>query len=142
VLCDEHGIGGDGEYCGNNDAQLDRINVFFHEASGGMYILRAVFFNLKPGVIDAVRASPLSELFRPGNLVTHARTVLPAALASVPFGLVLVRVFLTIFVVNSEPHTGERPSVRLCVGPELARCDHKYGSDSHPSHSRGRLRGG
>jgi tubulin beta len=32
-LCDEHGIGGDGEYCGDNDAQLDRINVFYHEAS-------------------------------------------------------------------------------------------------------------
>jgi hypothetical protein len=25
------------------------------------------------------------------------------------------------FEVNSEPHTGARPSVRLCVGPELAR---------------------
>ena len=29
------------------------------------------------------------------------------------------------FEVNSEPHTGERSSVRLCVGPELARCVHK-----------------
>jgi hypothetical protein len=29
------------------------------------------------------------------------------------------------FEVNSEPHTGTRPSVRLCVGPELARCVHK-----------------
>jgi|AntAceMinimDraft_5_1070358.scaffolds.fasta_scaffold60985_2 hypothetical protein len=28
------------------------------------------------------------------------------------------------FVINSEPHTGARPSVRLCVGPELARCVH------------------
>jgi hypothetical protein len=28
------------------------------------------------------------------------------------------------FLVNSEPHTGARPSVRLCVGPELARCVH------------------
>jgi hypothetical protein len=26
------------------------------------------------------------------------------------------------FVVNSEPHTGTRPSVRLCVLPELSRC--------------------
>jgi hypothetical protein len=26
------------------------------------------------------------------------------------------------FEVNSEPHTGARPSVRLCVGPELSRC--------------------
>ena len=28
------------------------------------------------------------------------------------------------FEVDSEPHTGARPSVRLCVGPELARCVH------------------
>jgi hypothetical protein len=26
------------------------------------------------------------------------------------------------FEVNSEPHTGARLSVRLCVGPEFARC--------------------
>jgi tubulin beta len=64
-----HGIGGDGEYCGDNDAQLGRINVFYHEASGGKYVPRAVFF--EPGMIDAVRASPLGELFRPGNLVNR-----------------------------------------------------------------------
>jgi hypothetical protein len=29
-----------------------------------------------------------------------------------------------LFEVNSEPHTGARPSVRLCVGPKHARCDH------------------
>ena len=29
------------------------------------------------------------------------------------------------FEVNSEPHTGASPSVRLCVGPELARCIHQ-----------------
>jgi hypothetical protein len=28
------------------------------------------------------------------------------------------------FEVNSEAHTGASPSVRLCVGPELARCVH------------------
>jgi hypothetical protein len=28
------------------------------------------------------------------------------------------------FDVNSEPHTGARPSVCLCVGPELSRCVH------------------
>jgi tubulin beta len=33
VLRDEHGIGGSGEHCGNNDAQLDRTNVFYPEAS-------------------------------------------------------------------------------------------------------------
>jgi tubulin beta len=73
VFCDEHGIGGGGEHRGDNDAQLGRISVFYHEASGGTYVPRAVFFDLEPGVIGAVRASPLRELFRPGNLVNHAR---------------------------------------------------------------------
>ena len=72
MLCDENGIGGDGEYSGDNDAQLD-LNVFYHWASGGMYVPRADLFNLKPGVIDAVRASPLGMLFRPENLVNHTR---------------------------------------------------------------------
>mmetsp|Transcript_6033 Transcript_6033/g.9022 ORF Transcript_6033/g.9022 Transcript_6033/m.9022 type:complete len:443 (-) Transcript_6033:231-1559(-) len=71
VVCDEHGIGGDGEYCGDNDAQLDRINVFYHEATGGKYVPRAVLFDLEPGVIDAVRASPLGELFRPDNMINQ-----------------------------------------------------------------------
>jgi hypothetical protein len=30
------------------------------------------------------------------------------------------------FEVNSEPHTGARPSVRLSVGPKLARCVHNH----------------
>jgi tubulin beta len=29
VMCDEHGIGGDGEYYGDNDAQLGRINAIY-----------------------------------------------------------------------------------------------------------------
>jgi hypothetical protein len=53
VLCDENGIGGDGEYCGDNYAQLDRITVLYHEVSGGICVLRAVFFDLEPSVIDA-----------------------------------------------------------------------------------------
>jgi tubulin beta len=59
ILCDEHGICGDGEYFGGNDAQLDRINVLYHEAPGGMYVPRAEFIDFEPGVIDAARASPL-----------------------------------------------------------------------------------
>jgi hypothetical protein len=35
VVCDQHGIGGSGEYSGGNDAQLGRISVFYHGASGG-----------------------------------------------------------------------------------------------------------
>jgi tubulin beta len=75
VVCDEHGVGGgDSEYCGDNDAQLGRIsNVLCHEASGsasgGKYAPRAVLFDLEPGVVDAVRALPLGEIFRQGNVV-------------------------------------------------------------------------
>jgi hypothetical protein len=50
---DEHGIGGRGEYSGDNDAQFDRINVLYHEASGGKYVPRAVLFDLEPTVIGA-----------------------------------------------------------------------------------------
>jgi hypothetical protein len=35
VVCDDHGIGGSGEYCSDNDAHLDRISVFYHEAPDG-----------------------------------------------------------------------------------------------------------
>jgi tubulin beta len=65
VVRGEHGIGGDGEYCGDNDAQTGRINLFYHEASGGKYVPRAVLLDLDPGIIGAVRASQLDELFRP-----------------------------------------------------------------------------
>jgi hypothetical protein len=53
------------------DAQLGRINVFYHEASGGKYVPGAVLFDLEPGVIDAVHALPLGKLFRPGNPVNQ-----------------------------------------------------------------------
>jgi tubulin beta len=73
VLCDEHGLGGDCENCGDNDAQLGRMNVFYHEAPEGENTPRAVFFDLEPGVIDGVHASPLGELYRPVDLVNNKR---------------------------------------------------------------------
>jgi hypothetical protein len=36
----------------HNDAQLGRINSFYHEASGCKYVPRAVLFDLEPGVIS------------------------------------------------------------------------------------------
>jgi hypothetical protein len=47
VLCAEHGIGGDGEYCGDNDAQLGRINVLYREASGDKHVPRTVLFDFE-----------------------------------------------------------------------------------------------
>jgi tubulin beta len=71
VVCDKHGIGGGGEYFGDNDAHLGRINVFYHEALGGKYGPSALFFDLEPGVIGAVRPLPLGDFFRLVSLVNQ-----------------------------------------------------------------------
>jgi tubulin beta len=57
VVCDEHGIGGSGEYCGANDAHLDRTNVLNHGGLGGNNVPCAVLFDLEPGVIGAATLS-------------------------------------------------------------------------------------
>ena len=57
VVCGENGIGGSGECIGDNNAHLDRINVFYHEALGGKHVPCAVLFDLGPGVIGAVTLS-------------------------------------------------------------------------------------
>jgi hypothetical protein len=35
VVCDEHGVDPTGSYHGDSDLQLERINVYFNEATGG-----------------------------------------------------------------------------------------------------------
>jgi tubulin beta len=57
VVCNENGIGSSGEYCGENDAHLGRINVFYHESLGGKYVPRAVLFDLEPGVFGTLTLS-------------------------------------------------------------------------------------
>jgi tubulin beta len=73
VVCDDNGIGGGGEYCGDNAAQLDRISVLYREASGGKYFPRALLLDLEHGVTDTATdsKSPLGENFRLVNLVNQ-----------------------------------------------------------------------
>jgi hypothetical protein len=87
---------------------LDRINVFYHKALGGKYVPRAVLLVLELGVIGSVKTGP--------NTI---KQVLRKNASDPPCSVVA-------FVVNSEPCTGPRTSVRLCVEPELARCVHKH----------------
>ena len=35
VICDEHGIDATGMYAGDSDLQLERVNVYYNEATGG-----------------------------------------------------------------------------------------------------------
>eukprot|EP00871_Galdieria_phlegrea_P000564 jgi/Galph1/1508/GphlegSOOS_G189.1 len=69
VISGEHGISPDGLYEGDSASQLDRINVYYNEATGGRYVPRAVLIDLEPGTMDAVKAGPYGKLFRPDNFV-------------------------------------------------------------------------
>jgi len=69
VMSQEHGINGKGFYEGDNDLQLQRINVYFHEGQSGRYVPRAVLTDLEPGTMDAIRAGPFGGVFRPDNYV-------------------------------------------------------------------------
>lgn len=37
VISDEHGVDPTGTYKGDSDLQLERINVYYNEATGGRY---------------------------------------------------------------------------------------------------------
>merc|ERR1712223_1673913 len=69
IISDEHGIDPSGSYAGTSDLQLERINVYYNEASGGKYVPRAVLVDLEPGTMDSVRSGPYGQIFRPDNFV-------------------------------------------------------------------------
>jgi len=69
VICDEHSIAPTGQYTGQSDLQLERIRVYYNEATGGRYVPRAVLVDLEPGTMDSVRAGPYGGIFRPDNFV-------------------------------------------------------------------------
>lgn len=56
-------------YHGDNDLQLERIEVYYTEANGAKYVPRAILIDLEPGTMDSVRMSPYGQLFRPDNYV-------------------------------------------------------------------------
>ncbi|KAG8533321.1 uncharacterized protein KY384_002104 [Bacidia gigantensis] len=69
TISGEHGLDGNGVYHGTSDLQLERMNVYFNEASQNKYVPRSVLVDLEPGTMDAVRAGPFGQLFRPDNFV-------------------------------------------------------------------------
>ncbi|CAH0698281.1 unnamed protein product [Spodoptera exigua] len=69
IISDEHGVDPNGIYKGESDLQLERIKVYYNEASTGKYVPRAVLVDLEPGTMDSVRSGPYGQLFRPDNFV-------------------------------------------------------------------------
>ena len=49
IISDEHGISPNGAYEGTSDLQLERINVYYNEASSAKYVPRAILLDLEPG---------------------------------------------------------------------------------------------
>ncbi|CAI9297994.1 unnamed protein product [Lactuca saligna] len=69
VVCAEHGIDVTGKYTGDSELQLERINVYYNEASGGRFVPRAVLMDLEPGTMDSLRSGAYGQIFRPDNFV-------------------------------------------------------------------------
>eukprot|EP00457_Paulinella_chromatophora_P007426 gb/GEZN01007449.1/.p1 GENE.gb/GEZN01007449.1/~~gb/GEZN01007449.1/.p1 ORF type:complete len:474 (-),score=83.98 gb/GEZN01007449.1/:57-1478(-) len=69
VVQEEHGIRADGKYEGKSDMQLERINVYYNEASQGRYVPRSIMLDLEPGTMESIKSSKLGKLFRPNNFV-------------------------------------------------------------------------
>ncbi|KAJ1519354.1 hypothetical protein ONE63_004651 [Megalurothrips usitatus] len=69
MISEEHGIDPSGEYHGCSDLQLERISVYYNEASSKRYVPRAVLVDLEPGTMDSVRCGRIGGLFRPDNFV-------------------------------------------------------------------------
>ncbi|XP_055126116.1 tubulin beta-8 chain isoform X21 [Symphalangus syndactylus] len=69
VISDEHAIDSAGTYHGDSHLQLERINVYYNEASGGRYVPRAVLVDLEPGTMDSVRSGLFGQIFRPDNFI-------------------------------------------------------------------------
>ncbi|XP_055097487.1 tubulin beta 8B isoform X5 [Symphalangus syndactylus] len=68
VISDEHAVDSAGTYHGDSRLQLERINVYYNEASGGRYVPRAVLVDLEPGIMDSVRSGPFGQIFQ----LTHS----------------------------------------------------------------------
>ncbi|KAF7707414.1 hypothetical protein HF521_018632 [Silurus meridionalis] len=80
VICDEHGIDPTGSYHGDSDLQLERINVYYNEATGGKYVPRAVLVDLEPGTMDSLLALEISvstQIHKAEHIERKRHTVMP-----------------------------------------------------------------
>ncbi len=67
IITDEHGMSPDGVPDDDqNEIQRERLDVYYNEAND-RYIPRAILVDLEPGTMDAIRAGPMGNLFKPDN---------------------------------------------------------------------------
>ncbi|CAF1438140.1 unnamed protein product [Adineta steineri] len=68
-ICNEHGINPSGIFQGENDLQLERINVYFSEAKSGRYVPRSIFTDLEQNSLNKIRNSTYGNLFHPEFMI-------------------------------------------------------------------------
>jgi tubulin beta len=56
VICDEHKIDSTGNYLGNSNLLLEKINVYFNEVNNNIYRPRTVLTDLEAGTLNSIRA--------------------------------------------------------------------------------------
>ncbi|XP_063569571.1 tubulin beta-8 chain-like [Pongo abelii] len=69
VISDEHAMDFAGTYHGDSHLQLENINVYYNEASGGRYVPRAVLVDMEPRTMDSLHSGPFGQVFRPDNFI-------------------------------------------------------------------------
>jgi tubulin beta len=69
MISGEHGIDNTGQYSGDSDLQLERIDVYYKEGSRRNYVPRSILVDLEPGTLDSARSGSFGKLFRPDNFV-------------------------------------------------------------------------
>ena len=69
VICVEHNIDTTGRYHGDSELQLERINIYYNEASCGRFVPRAVLMDLELGIMDSIRFGTYGQIFRQDNFV-------------------------------------------------------------------------
>jgi len=65
----EHGIDANGFYHGDSDYQKECLDVYYNNVGNNKYVPRAVLVDLEPGTMEAIKSGPLSNFFKPNNLV-------------------------------------------------------------------------
>ncbi len=69
LACEEHGIDPLGNFQGQTDLQLERINVYFTEGRNGRYVPRSIFIDLDQSSVHKIRNSTYGQLFNPQFMI-------------------------------------------------------------------------
>uniref|UniRef100_A0A8B9K6H6 Tubulin/FtsZ GTPase domain-containing protein n=1 Tax=Astyanax mexicanus TaxID=7994 RepID=A0A8B9K6H6_ASTMX len=99
VISDEHGIDPTGNYVGDSDLQLERISVYYNEASSSKYVPRAILVDLEPGTMDSVRSGAFGHLFRPDNFIFGQYEMLTPILSPISAFYALYNTYKDIFQI-------------------------------------------